>query len=156
MAANTSAHLLKWELLLFLHFAWFELTTYTNHFLSLFMKALNFSRKLFMLIWGGSGKHFSTCECLVKALWMMIWNLLRIKRTAFFLLKQYKRMCHCFQIRINSSFCFVYKLYHFCPGWMIILLSFREGSSMSLLCWVTVWCLGQSWYHSPFDLGPTT
>lgn len=21
-----------------------------------------------MLIWGGSGKHFSTCECLVKAL----------------------------------------------------------------------------------------
>lgn len=36
---------------------------------------------------------------------------------------------------INSSFCFVYKLYHYCLGWMIlVLLSFREGSSMSLLC----------------------
>lgn len=154
MAANTSAHLLKWELLLFLHFAWFELTTHTNHFLSLFMKTLNFSRKSFMLIWGGSGKHFSPCECLVKALLMMIWNLLRIKRTAFFLLKQYKLMCHCFHILIHHFALFINCITVVLAGWKFCYHS-GEGSSMSLLCWPTVWCLGQSWYHSSFDLGPT-
>ena len=48
MASNTSPDLLKWALFPFLHFAWFELTMHANHFLSLFMKALNLYRKLVM------------------------------------------------------------------------------------------------------------